>query len=87
MKNDWAHGNGFSAANASQNEAKLGYVKLNIQTPCPPRSAVPVNQGRTWEAFALCSFRIELRSWMRPPSYGKGIFGDCAMRRQSNFNA
>ena len=38
--------NSFSPANPSQNEGKLGYVKLNRQTPCPPRGAVPVNQGR-----------------------------------------
>jgi len=33
----------FSVTNASQIEAKLTYVRLNIQTPCPPRGAVPVN--------------------------------------------
>ena len=38
--------NGFSPANPSHNEGKLAYVKLNRQTPCPPRGAVPVNQGR-----------------------------------------
>ncbi len=32
-------------------EAKLAYIKLNIQTPCPPRSAVPVN-SRAW--FRKC---------------------------------
>jgi len=26
-------------------EAKLIYVLLNTQTPCPPRGAVPVNTG------------------------------------------
>jgi YD repeat-containing protein len=26
-------------------EGKLTYIRLNIQTPCPPRGAVPVNQG------------------------------------------
>jgi len=26
-------------------KAKLAYIKLNSQTPCPPRGAVPVNQG------------------------------------------
>lgn len=36
----------FSATNASPSEAKLTYVRLNSQTPCPPRGAVPVNQGR-----------------------------------------
>ena len=35
----------FSVTNTSQNEAKITYVRLNTQTPCPPRSAVPVNQG------------------------------------------
>jgi hypothetical protein len=40
-------------------EAKLAYIQLNSQTACPPRAAVPVNQGRcrsyftrnTWIAF------------------------------------
>jgi hypothetical protein len=47
--------NSFSATNASQSEAKLAYIRLNIQTPCPPRGAVPVNQRRTWEVVSLCS--------------------------------
>jgi len=51
--------NGFSATNASQSEGKLAYIKLNIQTPCPPRGAVPVNQGRAWEAISFCPFQIE----------------------------
>jgi hypothetical protein len=38
--------NGFSPVNPSQNEGKLGYVLLNIPTACPPRAAVPFNQGR-----------------------------------------
>src|SRR5438552_9948323 len=29
------------------------------QTPSPPRGAVPVNLGRTWEALSFWSFRIE----------------------------
>src|SRR5712692_9732843 len=33
------HCDGFSATNASQNEAKLAYIRLNSQTPCPPRGA------------------------------------------------
>jgi hypothetical protein len=41
----------FSVANASRIEAKLTYVTLNIQTPCPPRGAVPVNQGRRGRLF------------------------------------
>ncbi len=27
---------GFSATNATRNEAKLAYIRLNSQTPCPP---------------------------------------------------
>jgi hypothetical protein len=34
-------------------EGKLAYVRLNIQTPCPPRGAVPVNQGRLRRYFTL----------------------------------
>ena len=33
------------------NEGKIAYIRLNIQTPCPPRGAVPVNQGRAWKLF------------------------------------
>src|ERR1041385_1359550 len=29
-----------------QIEAKIAYISLNTQTPCPPRGAVPVNQRR-----------------------------------------
>jgi hypothetical protein len=32
---------------------KLAYIRLNSQTPCPPRGAVPVNQGCLWEALSL----------------------------------
>ena len=35
------------------NEAKLAYIKLNIQTPCPPRGAVPVNTGAWLGDFSL----------------------------------
>ena len=34
---------GFSATN----DKKLAYIKLNIPTACPPRTAVPVNT-KTW---------------------------------------
>jgi hypothetical protein len=40
--------NGFSVTNASQSEGNLTYVKLNIQTPCPPSRAcgtVPKDLG------------------------------------------
>src|SRR5881397_3618053 len=54
----------FSVANTSRIEAKLTYVRLNTQTPCPPRGAVPVNQGRSRRLFH--SLRPDrLRSWMR----------------------
>jgi hypothetical protein len=36
----------FSVANTSQHEAKLTYIKLNTQTPCPPRGAVRSTRGR-----------------------------------------
>jgi hypothetical protein len=39
----------FLAANIE----KLAYIKLNRQTPCPPRGAVPVNTRRLWEALSL----------------------------------
>jgi hypothetical protein len=38
---------GFSATNTM--EARLH--RLNSQTPCPPRGAVPVNQERYWRLF------------------------------------
>jgi len=40
--------NGFSAAEPSESTA---YIQLNRQTPCPPRSAVPVNQGCRISSF------------------------------------
>jgi hypothetical protein len=59
--------NGFSVTNATQKEAKLTYIKLNRQTPCPPRSAVPVNQavcGRLFHSQPAVRFR----SWRRIPA-------------------
>src|SRR5439155_4605909 len=47
-----------------KNEAKLAYFKLNIQTPCPPRGAVPVNQGCNRSLFH-CKHPDRFRSWMR----------------------
>jgi len=44
----------FSATNGSQNERKLAYIRLNSQTPCPPRGAVPVNTG-AWFCEAVSS--------------------------------
>ena len=55
----------FSVTNASQNEAKLTYIRLNRQTPCPPRGAVPVNQGRCMRLFHS-QRPARFRSWRRP---------------------
>jgi len=56
----------FSAMNASQNEAKIAYILLNTQTPCSPRGAVPVNQGRCSRLFHY-ERPDRFRSWMRLP--------------------
>src|SRR6266852_1546809 len=56
--------NGFSATNTSRNEAKLAYIILNIQTPCPPRGAVPVNQ-RCRRRLFHSRHPVRSRSWMR----------------------
>jgi len=59
----------FSGVNASHSEAKPPYFSLNTQTPCPPRGAVPVNQGRTWEAVSFCSCRIAFGDGCDRPNY------------------
>jgi hypothetical protein len=59
----------FSATNASQREAKLAYIKLNSKTSCPPRGAVPVNRGRTWETLSFCSIRLAFGHGCDRPSY------------------
>jgi hypothetical protein len=58
-----------STMNTSQNEGKFVYVELNIQTPCPPRGAVPVNQGMTWETVSLCSLQIDFGHGCDHPNY------------------
>jgi hypothetical protein len=60
--------NSFSATNASKCEGKLAYISLNIQTPCPPRGAVPVNQGCRGRLFHS-RHPDRFRSWMRLHSY------------------
>jgi hypothetical protein len=45
---------------------KLAYIKLNSQTPCPPRGAVPVNQGYCGKFFHS-QYPLRFRSWLRPP--------------------
>src|SRR5207245_67526 len=42
---------------------KLTCLRLNTQTPCPPRGAVPVNQGRCRRFFH--SQHLELRCLSR----------------------
>ena len=54
----------FSVTNASENEAKLTYIRLNSQTPCPPRGAVPVNQGCCRRLFHS-QHPDRLRLWLR----------------------
>ena len=44
---------------------KLAYIRLNRQTPCPPRGAVPVNQGCCRRLFHSQQ-PDRLRSWRRP---------------------
>jgi hypothetical protein len=69
--------NGFSVTNASLMEAKLPYIRLNRQTPCPPRGAarraaavlrrlIPVNQGCFRRLFHS-QHPDRFRSWLRPP--------------------
>ena len=60
----------FSATNASRNEAKLAYITLNTQTPCPPRGAVPVNT-RAWFGVLHSARPVRFRSWLRLPGYVK----------------
>ena len=40
-----------SATNASQNEGKIAYIKLNTPAACPPRTVVPVNTGARFGEF------------------------------------
>ena len=47
----------FSVTNASHRKPKLTYFRLNSQTPCPPRGAVPVNQERC-RSFLTLNTRI-----------------------------
>lgn len=49
MKNEgWSS---FSATNAPRKDAKITCVRMNTQKPCPPCSAVPINQGRGGRFF------------------------------------
>jgi len=45
---------------------RLPYIRLNTQTPCPPRGAVPVHQGRG-ERFFHPARPVRFLSWMRLP--------------------
>lgn len=46
-------------------EVKFTYIRLNSQTACPPRTAVPVNQGGCGRLFHSQQ-PDRLRSWLRP---------------------
>src|SRR5471032_1323744 len=46
-------------------DAKLAHIQLNSQTACPPRTAVPVNQGCCGRLFHS-QHPDRLRSWLRP---------------------
>jgi RHS repeat-associated protein len=76
MPGEMKRWDGFSVTNASQNEAKLTYVRLNRQTPCPPRGAacravavlrrlIPVNQECCRRLFHS-QHPDRFRSWLRP---------------------
>jgi hypothetical protein len=43
---------------------KLTYIKLNIQTPCPPGGAVPVHT-RAWLGGFHSARPVRFRAWMR----------------------
>ena len=44
---------------------KLAYIRLNRQTPCPPRGAVPVYQACCGRFFHS-QHAVRIRSWRRP---------------------
>jgi hypothetical protein len=80
----------MNAATASRlrtrhKEAKLTYIKLNIQTPCPPRGAVPVNTRQDMGSFFVLFLPVRLRSWMRLSDYVD--FMVSAFRSSSGFLA
>jgi hypothetical protein len=62
------------ASERFSHEAKVGYVKLNIPMPCPPRGTVPVNTG-AW----FCEF---VSSQHARFAFGEGC--DCASCRTSD---
>ena len=82
--------NSFSPTNASQREAKISYVELNSETPCPPRGAVPVNQGKTLEVVSLCSFRFafgnrcDCPGYVRANEYSRPKDLSCRMKQTSS---
>jgi hypothetical protein len=51
---------------AAEPRESAAYIKLNIPTPCPPRSAVPVNAGAWFRGFVSARHaRFRLRSELR----------------------
>ncbi len=84
--------NSFSVTNASQSEAKLTYIKLNRQTPCPPRGAacravavlrrlIPVNQECCGRFFTR-NTRLAFGHGGDHPSYVNFMFGRCGISCQ-----
>ena len=62
--------NSFSPTNASQTEAKIGYLKLNSETPCPPRgrdALVLEHAPRNFLAGFFHSFLDFFPCWINVP--------------------
>ena len=60
---------------------KFAYLRLNTPTPCPPRSAVPVNWGKPYFAPWRVSGKNSVRDATRSMRCGRD-FRDSAARRQ-----
>src|SRR6267378_7346396 len=50
-------------------EAKIAYIKLNRQTPCPPRGAVPVNPWVLSEILSTLNTRFAFGHGGDHPGY------------------
>ena len=57
-------------------------TQLNTQTPCPPRTAVPVNSGRTWEFFHSVPSGLNFGHGCDCSSYVRGVFSQSLNVRQ-----
>ncbi len=67
--------NSFSTTNASRFEGKLAYIKLNIQTPCPP-SASARSYGATGVALSRLTREGHGRLFHSVPS-GPNVGNEC----------